>query len=57
MTSKVLNPAALALALSVTIGDHSTQFLVADPINCYLKNSPTPPDLKKTPDGSRMFDA
>ncbi len=37
---------------SVTMYDGKTQFLIENPINRYLVNSPMLPDLKKNPDGS-----
>src|SRR5208337_3111497 len=40
---------------SVTMYDGTTQFLIKNPINCYLINSPMLPGLKKNPDGSLTF--
>jgi hypothetical protein len=37
---------------SVTMYDGKTQFLIKNPINRYLINSPMLPDLKKNPEGS-----
>jgi hypothetical protein len=37
---------------SVTMYDGKTQFLIDNPINRYLINSPMLPNLKKNPDGS-----
>jgi len=37
---------------SVTMYDGKTQFLIENPINRYLINSPMLPSLKKNPDGS-----
>jgi hypothetical protein len=37
---------------SVTMYDGKTQFLVKNPINCYLINSPMLPNMKKNADGS-----
>lgn len=37
---------------SVTMYDGKTQFLIENPINRYLINSPMLPGMKKNPDGS-----
>jgi hypothetical protein len=37
---------------SVTMHDGKTQLLIKNPINRYLINSPTLPDMKKNDDGS-----